>query len=470
MRRMRKTRTVIAACAMCLILSTLLVCLYSAGIFGATSFHFTSSSAELSYTPPKESVSDQATRLENCGFKITDDGELLTLETASSWGSTGASTLVSRHNQLKENGILSYFIYSNSVCNVMTDLVVCLDFSNYRISTFSSDFLQAITYAITGSLSLFGQGASFNESTTDGTVKLYDVAMGGEIKTMTANLHLRGITGSNNTTSYINYYDLNGNKLGDTHYITSYSLRIILPSNTWTEGELTTITFESGSLVSSGIGSLSASPPTSIGLDITNVTFDNVDRVAINSNATEGKTTHFHYIASSQAQLLYCAQESLNYVLGTASSTNYTEEVFIKPYLNTAFCRIAIGFHKTGSEYSIEFYDEPNVTQTQEQSDESLLRTMQWLVYSYDFPGKLAAEDLSYTHRVRDPDSHQVTDDVGTITTDFTRATGGQVKLHELRCSHGGGTNPADPTLIGYFDSQGRVYNAYGAELLSVAE
>lgn len=429
-------------------------------------FYQTSNGGTISFAPQEQLIADQKTELTNCGFSVSTSGTddvTLNMEETSAWNSVGTTTLQNQHSALVENGILSYIIYDNAVCQITTDLVVCLDFSAYKISSFGENFLNGLTYALTGSSSFWGMGADFDENTDNGTVSLIDAALGRSITDKRAVLHLGGMGTYSKST--ISYYDEN-NELLETKTIGGYSLHIVLPRNNWSD-ELSTITFEENSLTSEGIGQLAASPPTSIGLDISNVLLsEEKDYLDVHENATGGNTEHFHYIGSTSIQLEYALKKSLNTVLSSElNKTDYVEEIFVKPYANTHFCRIYAGVGLESSKLYISTYDQPSGANYTAKDMLALVRLFRWLKYRYDLPTKLDGASVDYRHYERD-ENNKVLSEVGIVTCDWTGeektfGTGESAvtaTFHSVVCSH------RSDIVTGYFSESALTYYIYDEE------
>ena len=250
----------------------------SFSVFAATSVAYTGAStiALVGTGNKTQELSLQRQTLVNCGLNATVGNGNITLESDSAfWVMFSPSSIEQYHNQLIKEGILSFIVYDNSVCSLKVNskadstrnLVVCLDFSEYNITHFESEFLQGIIYPLMGSFSLGGilGNSGMMESTvaTDtkpAAVQYIDAAHGTLITDKQVDLYLKGISNDASRTSYMT---ITGSNQTETVYIHDYSLHIILPSNIWW-GETSQITFDANSLTVNGVVGISVAAPSCI--------------------------------------------------------------------------------------------------------------------------------------------------------------------------------------------------------------
>ncbi len=110
---------------------TMAIFAFSFSVFAVDQANWSSTDGSLSYFPQEILIEDPQAELENCGFNVSTKGTTevtLSMDQTSAWGSTGTSKLQNLHKNLVNSGILSYYVYNNSMCNIMTDLVVSVAF------------------------------------------------------------------------------------------------------------------------------------------------------------------------------------------------------------------------------------------------------------------------------------------------------------------------------------------------------
>lgn len=429
-------------------------------------------SGTIFYEPDRTKLLTEQTQiLQDCGFnaQFNEDGSLITLAQDSPWGAFGTEQIQQLHDNLINNGILSFVVYENSVCSLKIgdtarNLVVCLDFSNYNVTTFESGFLEGVIYALMGTSLEFPYLGGNNgmvestETTVDrpAAVDYINAADGSFITDKQIELHLRGMSDNEAWTTYINIIDENGVK-GANEYVHEYSLHIKLPSNTWT-ADKQVITFNSGSLTVTGIRNFSVATPSCIGYDIGNIILEEgKDFVSIAADAT-GDNNHVHYIGATLWQIQYLLDKSFDTVL-PSTKTTYVEEIFYKPYANSDFIRAYAGVGRENGNLYANIYDQPSYSTLNTSNMQGILIFFYWLCHVYEYPTGYTYDSLSYVHYERD-ENNLVNGVTGELTCDW--ASAGDTGRSTVHCSHGTGINADAPTLVGYFDKGGGFYNANG--------
>ena len=423
------------------------------------------------------SLQEQVDVLTSCGLNATLASESVELSTDSAtFSSMNASNIKKYHDNLIKNGILSFIVYDNSVCSLKVDgasatslnLVVCLDFSNYNITVFEEDFLEGIVYALMGSVSLGSLGNSSMTNDTEETyahnttgeaihpVKYIDAALGAEID-KTVKLYFRGMSARDNFTTYMT---IDG---GKSIYVHAYSLHIVLPRNSWGDTKAT-IRFASNSLTIDGFWnwSISVDPPECIGLDISGIALDSTgenDYVQLDDHAAPD-TKHFHYVGT-QHQMEYCMKKSFDRVLSPShTTTDYVEEIFIKPFTDSHFTRGYAGIGKENGKLYASVYDQiPDSGSTMAATRTGgILILYYWLRYAYVLPEGYAADFtdksyITYRHYRRNENTYLIESAVGALTADFTfDATDEAGRWISVYCTHAadGGVGKT-PNLVGSF-------------------
>lgn len=385
------------------------------------------------------SVAQQKDTLESCGFRVsvTEDGASLIMEpTSSDFSAIGTGTMAKRHEALKDAGILSYAIHLQSPCEIVTQLAVILDFSDYNITSFGDNFLQALTYVIVGcggGLLVGNQFTEVNEPDADGRQSLFVYNADGTESDETYTLQLGSMS-----TRYPSY--INGNR------IASYSLRIVLPRN---NGSV--IAFRANSLIAQGFAGQTwgVSPPKSIGLDLQNVTLTpngdgTYSGITIDQNATDESTEHLHFIVSAERNAEYAFHSALTYLLSDTGATP-VQELFFKENRDTFFTRLLAKAELTDDGMTVTVYDGDSAAE--DAHAPAIVRLCRWLCYRFVLPQGMtrdqALDRLSLRHR------SDAFPEEGIVT--FERTAGSGAPGQAVYCSHFG-TQP-----IGYFTPEGQI-------------
>lgn len=297
----------------------------------------------LEYLPSVDDypLEKQQTDLRDCGFVVGSDDASLSLDSTSRV-SINRQNIVDRHDKLKELGILQYLLFETdgNSCDTSVSIngaeyvfVILLDFSKFTITSFHDGFLSQTMYSVTGCNEALGQGKTFSGE----SVVYYD--KNGVSRTdITVTAAMGGFSWADASSLTVN---------GSEYSLSHFTLRIKLPENVDTDGNATSIRFESNSLVLRGysIGFITFTPsvPLAIEFDLgrlspANGTEADNAPLTIADDATD-TLKHFHYIAATSEQKKFALSESFKRS-GTGYES-YINEVFVKGNSITDFSKLA---------------------------------------------------------------------------------------------------------------------------------
>lgn len=414
------------------------------------------------YIPPSndsEEIEKQEQQLGNSGFvtETNENGDIVLKDNQKSFDGSKPDMTIDYHKQLVENGILSYMRYEGSPCAILNDLIVVLDFSDFYITSFEAQSIDGLALALLGDSNY--TSTSFTEPLTiykpDRTN--YDTA------DTTVSLH-----------GFSDIYVTNGEK---REKVNSYSLRILLPG---IEGKV--ITFQKSSLNFATTvimnPSLDASPK-NIAIDLSNMPLTRdaetgrIHGIDLSPEATKsdsygnaGECYHFHFIGKTENQLEYAFANALDYT-ETTTHDGYVTEIFIKE--STSFSHLYTGIETAvrtnGSGGNITYQRTPTVkiydaaAYGEPQPDDIYAEVdlFRWLKLVHNGTEHMH-QSVSFEHYHRDGD-HTIGETVGELECNFdTPALHEGKYYYEVTCSHNEG-NGEDPSVLGYFDEEGNVYD-----------
>ncbi len=479
---MRLSRIIVSAAAALL----LAVCVISPALYAARNITFQGSgllrnTAEITdpdLPPPVEpekpadggSSNSQTDSLGNMGFiaETDADGKITSLNSNESLWNKDPQEMNYYLRGYERSGntwvlpedaepVLTYAIYRGSLCEYMNNLVIILDFSNFYIQSFGSQFLNGLYYAIWGNW-------DFSYTTS---VDVYDASTGvkdSEPKEVTfnnGNFTVNGITGVN-----------------------AYSLRIVLPNLGGSE----TITFAASSLY---LGMWNRDV-TNIALDLSNTSIrrlndGTLEGLKISPESTnvidddDPTITHFHFIGRTSNQLEFAFANALNYVGGLDTDDDggkiippegYVTEIFVKqdaasPFTQL-FTRVSVenyirnnSNNITGVEtVAVDVIDRVGSSTPTYKDLAAVMQTVYWI--------KRFISDDNYAmfkvyHQKRDEDNN-LAGDKGLVTTDWSNGVtmndGNTAYL--VKCAHNSdvpGSTPSTDGEIGYTAMDNKCYD-----------
>lgn len=402
------------------------------------------------FPPAPEELEEQQNTLNNSGFVAeTEEGGGVLMDNSTDNDVSDKATITSRHEELKNNGILSYMKYTGSLCPILNDLIVVLDFSSFYITRFGANFLASMMHVLLGSSSL-GSTISFDEDIT-----VYDDQGNASL----GSLHLGGLSRSGDT-----YVTVDGKRTD----VEKYSLRIILPDLAEHK-----ITFDSLSLYFIFAQSYGGAP-TNIAIDISNMSMRGDDSgIELSPTATgeyaNNMCKDFHFIGRTRRQLEYALTDALDYA-NTVTADGYRTEIFIREQEGN-FTRLYAGIETAvrGSGANITrtptvgIYDSVYHAAPQPEDILAVIDLFRWLkfVHTDDLH-----DNLSFRHYHRN-EKNEIAGTYGEVTCDSDGSVdvGGETRYY-VSCTHGEGKDPTDDNIVGYFTANG-VYDSAGNRLWS---
>lgn len=434
----------------------------STGISGEGALSF-ASAEEPDVTPvpdhDKASLEEQSKILagENnndpgCGFdvEITEDG--LTILEPGFDSNNGTI-----NSNLRENGILHYAKYENSLCEYLNNLIIILDFSNFFITKFSERVFDSLCYALFGG----SYGDNFISYTVE--VPVYDSATGQESRKATA--------------------VFNGNKItldGQTISSADIALRIVLPNL----GEDKTLVFDDFSLSFFNWNMYMNIAPEYVSIDMSNLTItpkltedgkldtsaaDTFSGLKISADATNVPSwfgsyipcSHIHFIGRTGNQLEYALDTSVEF---TKANTDTETEIFIRqpstdetvPESKFIFTRMYSRVYQAGSKTNIDIIDSAVFkTQPTEADLVALLETGHWLHFRLGESIETINSDYVLYHQRRSGDN-SLFNEKALLTIDAAPIDISGVTVYKMSCEHSDDEG-AKGSFVGYFGA-GRKY------------
>ncbi len=460
----RSIRT--AVIAVILAMAVIVVAISLPSVFAAEKLNLLGAQTYISYqvyAPPAE----QKKELDNLGLsgKVNEDGTVTLQPTATGTfdkiSAVKSSTMEERHKQLIETGVLRYAIYSGALCQqASAGLIIILDFSNYNVSAFESDFLNSLTYVLLGSREMLGRGKTFYEKNYDGgALTIYDSANNGTPVTEKYDLTLQGIYANDSSNnSYLA-------KAGDANeanrrYINNYSIRIVLPRNLQTA-----ITLKSRSLTLEGFDFLGFSPkqPDSIGLGISHLDINPKDHASSIVIANDAATTmHFHWMSVLSSQKQFSLLRSLNNMLGingASVNTGYVDEIFIKPDVLSDFSYLYMRAEKLSGGAALSLFDSPDASVATSKDTAAAIRLFYWLEHVYKLHEQnVNNANLEYRRYRRSADN-TLSETYDVLSYDRTKTYAyGNENCHAVYSSPDNGTGASG--ILGYFSPSGKLFDA----------